>query len=219
MSALTLVIGNKAYSSWSLRPWLAMRVAGLAFEEELIRLSQPGSREALLRHSPAGRVPVLKHDGRTIWDSLAILEYLAELAPDAGLWPADAEARALARSVSAEMHSGFQALRGAMPMNLRKHLPGRGRDLPDVADDILRITGIWRDCRQRFGDGGPFLFGTFCNADAMFAPVATRFRTYAVELDPVSRAYADAVLDLSAFREWQAAAQAEPWIIEADEVA
>jgi glutathione S-transferase len=219
VSALKLVIGNKAYSSWSLRPWLAMRVAGLRFEEELVRLSEPASREALLSHSPAGRVPVLKHGGRTIWDSLAILEYLAELAPDAGLWPADVEARALARSVSAEMHSGFQALRSAMPMNLRKHLPGRGRDRPGVADDIARITALWRDCRQRYGDGGPFLFGAFCNADAMYAPVATRFRTYAVELDPVSRAYADAVLALPAFLEWQEAAKAEPWIIAEDEVA
>lgn len=219
MSAPTLVIGNKAYSSWSLRPWLAMRVAGLPFEEKLVRLSEPGSREALLSYSPAGRVPVLKHDGRTIWESLAILEYLAELAPDAGLWPADPEARALARSVSAEMHAGFQTLRGAMPMNLRRHLPGRGRDLPGVADDVRRITEIWRDCRQRFGDGGPFLFGAFGNADAMFAPVVTRFRTYAVELDPVSQAYADAVLALSAFLAWQEAADAEPWIIEEDEVA
>jgi glutathione S-transferase len=219
VSALTLVIGNKAYSSWSLRPWLAMRAAGLAFEEELVRLSEPTSREVLLSHSPAGRVPVLKHDGRTIWESLSILEYLAELAPDAKLWPADPEARALARSVSGEMHAGFQALRGAMPMNLRRHLPGRGRDLPGVADDIGRITQIWRDCRQRYGDGGPFLFGTFGNADAMYAPVATRFRTYAVELDPVSRAYADAVLALPAFLEWQEAAEAEPWVIEEDEVA
>jgi glutathione S-transferase len=217
VSALKLVIGNKAYSSWSLRPWLAMRVAGLPFEEELVRLSEPTSRETLLSHSPAGRVPVLKHGGQTVWDSLAILEYLAELAPDAGLWPADVEARALARSVSAEMHSGFQALRSHMPMNLRKSLPGKGRGR-DVALDIERVLAIWTDCRTRYGALGPFLFGRFSAADVMYTPVATRFRTYAVELDDVSQAYVDAVLLRPAFVEWHEAALEEPWVIAEEEV-
>ena len=218
MSELSLVIGNKAYSSWSLRPWLAMRTVGLSFREELVRLSEPGSREALLRHSPAGRVPVLKHGDCVVWDSLAILEYLHEIAPDAGLWPAEPRARAHARSVSAEMHSSFQALRNGMPMNLRRSLPGRGRSIAGVAEDIARVTEIWRDCRRRCGGAGPFLFGAFTSADAMYAPVATRFRTYAVELDATSQAYADAVLGLPAFAEWQAAALDERWIIAEDEV-
>ncbi len=217
MSAFTLVVGNKNYSSWSLRGWLVARAAGIDFAEELVRLSEPGSRDALLRHSPAGKVPVLKHGACVIWDSLAILEYLAELRPDAALWPSDPDARALARSISAEMHSGFAALRTHMPMNLRRAIPGRGH-APGVADDIARICAIWRDGRERFGNGGPFLFGRFCGADAMYAPVATRFRTYAVELDPVCRAYADALLVLPAFREWQDAALQEPWIIAEDEV-
>ncbi len=150
-----------------------------------MRLSEPGSRAALLDHSPAGKVPVLKHGGRVVWDSLAIIEYLAEQRPAAGLWPAEADARALARSIAAEMHAGFAPLRNHMPMNLRKSLPGKGRG-PGVADDIARISAIWADCRRRFGAEGPFLFGRASAADAMYAPVATRFRTYGVELDPVS---------------------------------
>jgi glutathione S-transferase len=210
--ALTLVVGNKNYSSWSLRPWLAMRQAGIAFDEVVIPLYRAESKAALLAHSPAGKVPVLRHDGRTVWDSLAIMEYLAETFPAARIWPEDAAARALARSVSAEMHAGFAALRAGMSMNLRERLPGQGRNAA-VDADIARITAIWRDCRARFGDGGPFLFGAFTAADAMYAPVATRFRTYGVDLDPTCRAYADAVLALPAFLEWQAAAQAEPWVI------
>ena len=218
MAAITLVVGNKNYSSWSLRAWLAARQIGLEFDEVLVRLSEPASKAALLEHSPAGKVPVLKHGGRLVWDSIAILEYLAEQRPQAGLWPAEDGARALARSVAAEMHAGFQALRSHMPMNLRASLPGRGRG-PGVADDILRICRIWRDCREGFGAAGPFLFGHFTAADAMYAPVATRFRTYAVELDPVCQAYADAVLALPACREWHAAALDEPWTIADDEVA
>ncbi len=217
MSRLTLVIGNKNYSSWSLRAWLALRQNGVAFDEELVRLSEPGSREALLAHSPAGKVPVLKHGERVVWDSLAILEYLAELLPEARLWPEDGDARTLARCIAAEMHSGFGALRAHMPMNLRKSLPGRGR-APGVADDIARITAIWRECRARYGGGGPFLFGRFSAADAMYAPVATRFRTYAVEIDPVSGAYVEAIHRLPAFAAWHAAALEEPWVIEEDEV-
>jgi glutathione S-transferase len=217
MAEFSLIVGNKTYSSWSLRGWLAARLAGIAFDEELIRLSAPGSRGALLAHSPAGKVPVLKHGRRVIWDSLAIVEYLAEQRPDAGLWPADAEERALARSIAAEMHSGFGALRSHMPMNLRKTLPGKGQG-PAVERDIARIAAIWGDCRSRFGGRGPFLFGTASAADAMYAPVATRFRTYGVALDPVGEAYVEAIYAWPPFREWQAAALAEPWIIPEDEV-
>jgi glutathione S-transferase len=212
VATLTLVIGNKNYSSWSLRPWLAMRQAGIAFDEVVIPLYRGDSKAALLQHSPAGKVPVLEHGDRTVWDSLAIMEYLAETFPAAGLWPQDAAARARARSISAEMHAGFVALRTAMPMDLREHMPGRGWS-DAVAADIQRVTAIWRDCRAQFGDGGPFLFGAFSIADAMYAPVAARFRTYAVELDPTCQAYADAMLTLPGFLEWQAAALQEPWII------
>jgi len=215
---LTLVIGNKTYSSWSLRAWLALRQTGLEFDEILVPLSQPNSRAALLEHSPAGLVPILKHDRLTVWDSLAIIEYLAELCPEAALWPAERDARAHARSIAAEMHAGFQALRANMPMNLRKSLPGRGLTA-EVGRDIDRIGAIWRTCRAAFGEGGPYLFGAFSAADAMYAPVATRFRTYAVGLDPVSAAYVEAIHDQPAFRAWHEAARLEPWVIDEDEVA
>jgi glutathione S-transferase len=217
MSGCTLIIGNRNYSSWSLRGWLAASQSGIDFETEMVRLSEAGSHAALLRHSPAGRVPVLKHGKRVVWDSLAIIEYLAERCPDAGLWPADADARATARSIAAEMHAGFAALRANMPMNLRKALPGKGRG-PGVAQDIERIGAIWREARERFGQGGPFLFGRYCAADAMYTPVASRFRTYGVALDTTCEAYIDAVLSWPAFLAWQAAALEEPWIIPDDEV-
>jgi len=210
VSEFTLVVGNRSYSSWSLRGFLAARLAGLAFDEVLVRLSEPASKAELLKHSPAGKVPVLKHGARVIWDSLAIIEYLAEIRPEAGLWPADPDARAHARAISAEMHSGFSALRAAMPMNLRKSLPGKGRGR-DVAEDIERIGAIWADCRATYGAGGPFLFGRFCAADVMYTPVATRFRTYAVELDEPCQAYVDAVLGRPDFLEWHDAALEEPW--------
>jgi glutathione S-transferase len=162
-------------------------------------------------------VPVLVHGERVVWDSLAIIEYLAELCPDAGLWPADADARATARSIAAEMHAGFTALRANMPMNLRKTLPGKGRG-PGVAPDIERIGAIWRDARSRFGQGGAFLFGRYSAADAMYTPVAARFRTYGITLDPTCQAYADAVLAWPAFLAWQSAALEEPWIIPEDEI-
>ncbi len=217
MSAFTLVIGNKNYSSWSLRGWLAARQAGIDFTEELVLLQEPDCRQTLLAHSPAGKVPVLVHGERVIWDSLAIIEYLAELRPTAGLWPESAMARAYARSVAAEMHAGFAALRSHMPMNLRASLPGKGRG-PGVEADIARITEIWRDCRARFGQDGAFLFGSFSAADAMYAPVVARFRTYAVPLDPDCQAYADAILAWPAFTAWRTAALDEPWIVPEDEI-
>jgi glutathione S-transferase len=210
MSGLTLVIGNKNYSSWSLRPWLALRMAGLAFEEIRIPLYQPGSREAILRHSPAGRVPILLHGDVTVWDSLAICEYVAELAPAAKLWPEDRALRAHARSISAEMHSGFTALRSAMPMNMRLS----GAQLvkapsPEVQADVARVVAIFEECRARHGGGGDFLFGRFSIADAMYAPVATRLRSYSVSLPARSQAWVDAIYALPAMREWIAAGVAE----------
>jgi len=210
MSEYTLVIGNKNYSSWSMRGWLVMKQTGVPFEEIVIPLDQNETRHRIQEHSPSGKVPVLKHDGRVIWDSLAILEYLAEMVPRAGLWPKLVEARADARSVCAEMHSGFQALRGHMPMNIRASLPGKGR-ASGVDEDIRRITHIWRESLQRFGGGGPFLFGPWTGADAFFAPVVTRFHTYGVHLDDICRTYADHVIAWPAVAEWCEAAKAEPW--------
>jgi glutathione S-transferase len=212
MSEFTLIIGNKNYSSWSLRPWLAMKMAGIPFEEIVIPLRRPETAAAITHHSPAGKVPILKHGARVLWESIAILEYLAEMLPNERLWPADVAARAHARVISAEMHAGFGPLRSNMPMDVRALKPGRGMN-PDVAKDIARITEIWHDCRARFGDGGPFLFGRFCNADAMWAPVVTRFETYGVALDDECRAYCRAILDLAPMQEWYAAARAEAWAI------
>jgi glutathione S-transferase len=208
MSGLTLVIGSKTFSSWSLRPWLAIKHTGLPFTEVVVPLYKPGTKESILRHSPTGKVPVLKHGDLTVWDSLAIIEYLAELAPESGLWPADRAARAIARSACAEMHSGFPALRSNMGMNVLKSAPGEGRT-PDTLADIARIQALWGECRARFGAGGPFLFGTFSAADCMFAPVVTRFETYAVDLDPVAKAYVEAVLATPEIAEWKAGARAE----------
>jgi glutathione S-transferase len=194
---MLLVIGNKNYSSWSLRPWIAMKVLGIEFQEKRIPLYGPGAREQILRHSPAGKVPVLLHEKNIIWESLAILEYLAELHP--ALWPSDRAARAQARSISAEMHSGFPNLRSHMSMNIRKRYPAKGRT-PEVLAEIERINSIWREAK------GPFLFGAFGAVDAMYAPVVLRFRTYEVESN---RKYMDAVLGLPAMKEWIAAAERE----------
>ena len=217
MAGLTLVIGNRNYSSWSLRAWMALRLAGLAFDERLIRLSEPESSAELRKLSPSGRVPVLIDGDLVIWESLAIVEYAAELAPDAGLWPSGRHDRARARAVAAEMHAGFEALREHLPMNIRRRVPLEIDGGP-VADDIARITSIFRDCLER--SHGPFLFGEWPGAaDAMYLPVATRFRTYDVALDPASQGYVDRLLSLDAFRAWETAAEAEPWVIQSEEVA
>lgn len=214
MASFTLVIGNKAYSTWSLRAWLGAKLAGLEFEEIVIPLNRPETREAILEHSPSGQVPVLEADGIKIWESLAILDYLARRYPESGLWPTDEAALAHALSISAEMHAGFASLRRDMPMDLKRDRPGEGRT-PETMIDIARITTLWQRCRERYGQGGPFLFGSRPGiADAMYAPVVMRFRGYKVQLDPVDRAYADAILALPAMQEWIAAAQAEPWVIE-----
>lgn len=178
-----LVIGNKNWSSWSLRPWLAMRRAGLAFDEINVRLRLPESKAEILKHSPSGMVPTLIDGDLAIWDSLAIIEYLAERHPEAELWPRDANARAVARSASAEMHSGFAPLRQHCSMEVLARSP-QATLPPEVEANVERIVALWRECRQKFGKGGPFLFGKFSAADAMYAPVAARFRTYVPDLGP-----------------------------------
>lgn len=208
MAQLTLVIGNKNYSSWSLRPWLAMKHFGLDFDEVRIPLYTPESTEKLRLLSPSGKVPVLIHDTLTVWDSLAICEYLAIAFPTLHWWPENKNAQAVARSISAEMHSGFQNLRQQMPMNCRAKFPGIGMT-PEVQKDIDRITTIWRDCRQDFGRNGSMLFGDFTIADAMFAPVVLRFITYDVKLDQDLRTYAGAIVALEAMQEWLKAAESE----------
>jgi len=207
MPKLELIIGTRAWSSWSLRPWLALKAAGAPFQETLVELRTPDSKASFLKHSPAGKVPVLKVDGFAVWDSLAICEYVAEAFPAAKLWPADPLARARARSVSAEMHSGFTPLRQAMSMDVRARHPTPAMT-PELAADIKRIQEMWNECRRDFGAkaGGPYLFGAFTIADAMYAPVATRFVTYGVALDAVSQSYVDAILAMPAMKEWIAAA-------------
>jgi glutathione S-transferase len=209
MDKLTLVIGTKNYSSWSLRPWLALRHAGIPFEEVRIPLYRADSGPELTKWSPSGLVPALKHGTLTVWDSLAICEYLHECFPDQNLWPAEPQARAIARSVSAEMHAGFMALRSHMPMNCRLSFPGKGMSA-DSRKDIDRVLAIWRQCRTQYGAEGPMLFGGFSIADAMYAPVALRFVTYDVPLDTVAQQYVDAILSLPALQEWLDAARAEP---------
>jgi glutathione S-transferase len=222
MADFTLVIGNKNYSSWSLRGWLMARIAGIEFEEIVVPLDLPETQPTIRKHSPSGRVPVLLHRGLAVWESLAIAEYLNELKPEAGLWPAAVAARAHARAISSEMHAGFADLRSNMPVNIRASYPGKGLT-PAVRADITRITSMWRDCRKRFAGAAPkddgFLFGTFGAADAMYAPVVTRLRTYGVTVDSDSDAYCKAVLAHPAMKEWIDAAKNEPWLIAAYELA
>jgi len=217
---LRLLIGNKNYSSWSLRPWLAMKAAGIAFEETLVSLDTPDFRakvSALSGGEGRGSVPVLIDGEVRVWESLAILEYLAEKFPKAALWPAAPAARAHARAISSEMHAGFQPLRRHLPMNIRR--PVKQRPLDDaVKADVARIDAIWRECRARFGAGGAFLFGGFSGADAMYAPVVWRFHTYVVAVSAVARDYMRAVIALPASAEWREAARREPWVLEHDEV-
>lgn len=215
MADFTLVIGNKNYSSWSLRPWLALKATGQPFDEVLVGLRRPDSKAKILSHSPAGKVPVLKHGDLLIWESLAICEYIAELFPEAGLWPRDPRARAVARAVAAEMHAGFAALRRDLPMDIAglSQVPRSAGE--EAKADIARIQQIWQDCRGRFGaggeegEGGDFLFGRFGIADCMYAPVATRLRSYRVPLDPVAEAYVAAIYAHPAMQEWCAAAAKE----------
>lgn len=215
--SLKLILGNKNYSSWSLRPWIAMRNAGIPFEEEVIPLYEPGSSERMAAYSPTGKVPVLLDGDMVIWESLAILEHIAERFPKAQLWPADPKARAHARAISAEMHAGFVPLRRDCPMNMRRE-SRRLALTAEVAANVRRIEQIWTECRERFGDGGPFLFGAFGAADAMYAPIVSRFASYAIGVGAAAEAYMAAMMALPAWIEWRNAGIAEPWVMPGNEV-
>jgi glutathione S-transferase len=215
MAKLVLVVGNRNYSSWSLRPYMAMTMAGIKFEQKLVQFGEPAFTKAVRRISKAGRVPVLLVDGKPIWDSLAILEYAAEL--KSSLWPSNRMARAVARSVSAEMHSGFHALRNECPMNIRRK-PKAITISEDAKANIARIDDIWSACRKEHGKGGPFLFGKFTNADAMYTPVASRFETFDIKLSKTAKAYQRALLETEAFQLWKGDALKESWIVPVDEV-
>jgi glutathione S-transferase len=212
---LKLVIGNKNYSSWSMRPWLAMRAADIPFEEIFIPLytDNKADKDRILGFSRAGKVPALIDGDVTVWDSLSIIEYLAERFPDAKLWPQDPAARAHARSISAEMHSGFLSLRNECGMNL--HRPVGALTLSaDAQANVARVQEIWTECRDRHGKSGPYLFGAFTAADAMYAPVVHRFRTYAIKVSPQAQAYMDTMMAQPAFVEWTRAGLAETLVIE-----
>jgi len=217
--ALKLIIGNKNYSSWSMRPWIAMKVANIPFEETVISLNAPNFKQVVGPVSGTGKVPVLVDGDVRVWESLAILEYLAEKLPNAGLWPADSAARAFARAISNEMHAGFLPLRRLMPMNMWR--PVIKRELTaEAAANVQRIEAIWAESRARHAQksGGPYLFGRFGAADAMYAPVVARLHTYGIEVAAATRVYMDAVMGLPAWREWQAAALKETWVLAEDEV-
>jgi glutathione S-transferase len=216
MEQLTLVIGNKNYSSWSLRPWLLLKYYEIPFKEILIPLFEGDYKTQILTYSLSGKVPLLAHGDVKVWESLAICEYVAELFPDKKVWPADRSARAWARSISHEMHAGFAQVRTHMPMNIRGNFPGKGRT-PEVEREIVRIEEIWSDCRREFKGKGNFLFGHFTAADAMYAPVVTRFKTYGVRLSGAAQEYAEAILNLPALKEWSGAAAEEPYVIAASE--
>jgi glutathione S-transferase len=213
---LRLILGNKNYSSWSFRPWLALRMAGIAFEETVLPIYTPGAREKILEYSPSGKVPVLIDGTVRVWESLAIIEYAAEKFPASALWPQQSDARAHARAVANEMHGGFLPLRRNCPMNMRR-VPGAIELSPDVLANVARIDEIWTDCRARHG--GPFLFGGFGAADAMYAPVVSRLHTYGVAVGPIARAYMDAVMSLPAWAAWQAGAMEESWVLPEFEIA
>jgi glutathione S-transferase len=219
LMTLKLIIGNKNYSSWSMRPWIAMKVANIPFEETVISLNAPNFKDVVGPVSGTGKVPALIDGDVRVWESLAILEYLAEKFPNARLWPADSAPRALARAVSSEMHAGFLSLRRLMPMNMSR--PVIKRDLTaEVAASVKRIETMWSECRARFGQKaeGPFLFGAFGAADAMYAPIASRLHTYGVDVSAATKSYIDAVMALPAWREWHAAALKETWVLAEDEV-
>jgi glutathione S-transferase len=212
MAELFLLIGNKKYSSWSLRPWLVLKHSGIDFEEKLVPLDQPDTTEKIRAFSPSGRVPFLRHGAIEVWESLAICEYLAEVFSAAKLWPEDSAARAEARAVSNEMHAGFAELRYHLPMDVSRDHHDKNR-ASEVQGQIDRIQAMWSECRRRHGAGGPFLFGRFSIADGMFAPVCTRFHTYGVKLAPEAAAYVQTIMALPAMQDWIEAAKREPWVI------
>ena len=215
MHDFTLIMGNKNYSPWSLTAWLTAKTAGIDFDEIVIPLNVVNTRQEILRYWYNGKVPILKHGEITIWESIAICEYLAEVSAENNLWPVSKRGRAVARSLSAEVHAGFKSLREQMPMNVRGRFPSELRT-PSVQEEINRVTAIWRRCRERFGKdlGGPFLFGSFCILDAMFAPIVSQFKTYSVDLDPLESDYLESVLSLQWMDVWSKAAHDEPMIID-----
>jgi glutathione S-transferase len=213
-----LIIGNKLYSSWSLRPWMLMKAMSIPFKETVIPLSQPDTKKNILEHSPSGKVPLLVDGAVRVWESLAIAEYLAEKVPSAQVWPKDMAARAHARSASSEMHAGFAALRQACPMNLARKFKPKSSHGADADANIVRIEALWSEARRHFGRGGPFLYGAFSAADAMFAPVVTRLDTYQIPVKAETKLYMHAVLHHPAFVDWRLAALQEPWFRGDDEV-
>lgn len=212
-----LIIGNKNYSSWSLRPWLLLTYFDIPFEETRIPLYTTMAKNDLLRYSPAGQVPIFQHEGITVWDSLAICEFIAERYPELSCWPSQIADRARARSICCEMHSGFNALRSQLPMNCR--LKGKLKSIsPELQSNIDRVQAIWQSCRQEQARSGPFLFGAFSIADAMYAPVVLRFESYGIEVGSTARAYMDAILEIPAMQTWIEAGRAEVEYIEKFEV-
>ena len=209
---LKLVVGNRLYSSWSLRAGILLRGFGIAHEEEVIAMYKPDTRERMLAFGPTGKVPILIDGDITVWDSLAIVEYVAETHPDLAIWPKDRAARAHARSASAEMHSGFTGIRSTCPMNLTKRFARKDRG-EACAQDVVRIEALWREARHRFGGDGPYLYGAFSAADAMYAPVVTRLDTYSIEVADDTRAYMDTILNSPGFLSWKADAEREPWAL------
>lgn len=213
MAGPLLLIGNRKYSSWSLRPWIVMKQAGIKFDEKFVALQQPDTKAKILKFSPSGKVPFLRHGKIEVWESLAIMEYLNEAFPKAGLWPKDKAARAHARAVSNEMHGGFADLRRYLGMDVSRRIEAGAR-IAAVQGEIDRIVAIWTGCRRKYGKGGPFLFGKFSIADGMYAPVVTRFTTYGVPLPAAAAAYVKTMMNLPAMQEWIAAAMKEPWVID-----
>lgn len=212
---MKLLIGNRNYSSWSLRPWLVLKHFDIPFEDEVLQLQGDGFRDVLAQRSPTGKVPVLQDGDLVIVETIAIIEYLADRFPDRGIWPDDIRQRALARAAAAEMHSAFHSLRSHAPMNLRAFHPGKV-NIDTVLKDLHRLEALWGDLLAR--SGGPFLFGAFTAADAMFGPSATRIRTYGLPVSDVAARYVDAIYSLPAFQEWLALARHEPWIVDEDEI-
>ncbi|MCI5075699.1 glutathione S-transferase family protein [Oricola sp.] len=210
---MRIVIGNKAYSSWSMRAWLVLKAFGIPFEETVIPLYRPESQGLIARYSRAGKVPVLIDGDVTLWESLAIIEHLAETRPDLAIWPADPAARAHARSIAAEMHAGFAGLRSACPMSFVARYAPRDRG-EDCAADVARLCAVWEEARSRFGADGPYLYGTFSAADAMYAPLAGRLFAYQIDVPETARSYMDAVMAHPAYRDWVDAGLREPWVIE-----
>jgi glutathione S-transferase len=215
--SLHLIVGNKNYSSWSFRPWLAMKVAGIDFDETVISLDAADFKTRLTELGGPGRVPALIDGDVRIWESLAILEYLAEKYPAAALWPERPSARALGRAIASEMHAGFVSLRRHLPMNVARPVKSRALDA-GTAKDVARIDAIWSECRKKYGTDGRFLFGSFSAADAMFAPVVWRFHTYAVEVSSTALGYMRVIMSLPAWKEWEDAARRETWVLPEDEV-